>query len=216
MISKINGNIVLLIICLISFYKYIQINKHNDELVVKSKFISKNIMRDKKIKNLLIVSLIVFVVSYCFLTYAIFEEFIGTKSFRDEYGINIFDIVNQSKLEEIKLNLDGDDLEWGNWAIGTLERNKKIFSFLVLLTLTCIFQFENSKIRLEKNGVRNLKGFKTWSHFKLYYIDDIGNFCLVNNEDVLEYSITIDKEDYFKAKDFLNKQLEPKEERDED
>ena len=144
-------------------------HRERENLIVKAKLVREEILKSRLKKSVIAVSMLIWLIMMGMLSYAVVEEFHGTKPFRDEYSISFLEAINDSEMEMLVEGLEGDEKEWGEWVLKKIRGVKVIFFYLACM-FSCVAIFiKIAPARIEKSGIRRLGSLTMWNEYSGYY-----------------------------------------------
>lgn len=150
-------NIVVFLMLLVSIYT----------LVIRYKTKYKVIVKAKLNKGFILLSIIM--ISHAgILLYASIEEFYNTQSFREDYSIGFYELINDQEIETIIDDLDDNYKKVGELALRKIRKFKSLSLYVLMVVLLYLTWIEIGKVRFENDGIRILNTLKLWEEYKSY------------------------------------------------
>ena len=144
-------------------------HRERDNLIVKAKLVGEDILKSRFKKAMIGISMLIWITMMGMLSYAVVEEFHGTKTFRDEYSISFLEAIDDGEMEMLVVGLEGDEKEWGEWVLKKI-RGVKVILFYLVCMFSCVAIFiKIAPTRIEKRGIRRLGSLTMWNEYSGYY-----------------------------------------------
>lgn len=140
---------------LYSVYIVIVRYRERNKVIIKAKY-----------KKSTILTIVLLILSFSFNTYVNIHSFCSTKSFRDEYSIGFYEIINDQRMESIvKKSGDYDDLKYELTRIRMARDFVLLYSSLILV---CLIVLSVGRVRFEHSGIRILNKLIPWRKYERY------------------------------------------------
>lgn len=196
---------ILFLAVILSIYTLIFRYRTRDKVIVKTKLINRRLLNSKFVMILLAMCSIICICLIMMLLYGSIEEFHSTKSFRDEYEIKFSELINDNKIEKLVIKLDGNNKEWGKWALKQIRQSKILFGYVVNMIIFIALFFNIAKIRIESNGIRKFIFLTPWEDYKGYFWrdDEVSILACKSKQDI---KVRIDCKEKNILDNFLNKE----------
>lgn len=131
--------------------------KERNKVIIKAKY-----------NKFTIVNMVLLILGFGFNTYVNMHGFCSTKSFRDEYSIGFYEIINDQRMESIvKKSGDYDDV-FVKYQLMQIRMARESLLIYCSLILFCLILLSVERDRFEHGGIRILSNLTPWEQYESY------------------------------------------------
>lgn len=143
---------------LYSVYIVIVRYRERNKVIIKAKY-----------KKSTILTIVLLILAFSFNIYVNMDGPCSTKSFRDEYSIGSYEIINDQRMESIVRKSGDDDVKDELRKIRMARDLVLLYSSLILV---CLIILSVGRVRFEHSGIRILNKLTPWGKYERYEWDE--------------------------------------------